>query len=132
MAERAYTTANSRGRSRGGYRGPNYGHDRKDPGKPEYWEGKDMVLKVGACVARVTVILAEKYPEEVDAYREGAQQWLRTHLSFSEGVLEEELDRAQNFSARQGWDFMVSKSEDKGLWDLLLTDFIRVFEVMES
>ena len=126
MAERAYTTANWRGRE------PCDGWRCQDPTKPEYWKGKDMVLMAGACVARATVVLAERYLAEVDVYREKTKEWLLFRISFPEGSLDQELTRAQDFSARQGTDFMIKKSEERGMWDVLMTDLMKVADVMDS
>jgi hypothetical protein len=132
MAERSYTTANWRGCSPTNWAMPVSWSRPEDPADPKFWAGRRVVLRAGACIARAAVELAG-YPEEVDAYRAEAGRWLLARMSVPEGRdLDRELRQAQEYCVRQGPDFVNATSEEGGMWDLLMTDFMRVVQVMDS
>lgn len=99
--------------------------------EPEYWRGRRLVLRAGACLVRADAALSSQ-PVEFAVYKAGVLDWLVRTLAFPAGDQEEQLRRAYLFCVKKTPAFVDEESASGGLWDTLETDYLRVLEVMES
>ena len=127
MGNRSYIAANSHG--------PSQAVDCKDPMDARYWAGKGPWLRAGSCAYRANLILAGSQ-EKAKAYAEYVERlkgWLRSVGYCAETYhlnLDLELDYAQRYCAWQGDEFVQEHS--KTLWESMITDYMRVLDVMGS